>query len=179
MTLTLHVTLSISDGQHKWHLAKQRSAIVLSIIMLNVIMLNVIMLSVIMLSVAFYQILCLISLCWVLLCWESRFIYYYAECHFTKCCYAECLYAEWRCAECRYAEWCYAKCRSAECHGAVYPPVYRWQEKSLKCFFSIFVVHCWKTFHETIWDEQGCLCWVGNCKKLYFTFKFKDQMWVL
>ncbi len=84
MTLTLHVTLSISDGQHKGHLAKQRSAIVLSVIMLSVIMpsvimlsvimlsvimLSVIMLSVIMLIVAFYQILCLISLC--------------------ECCYAE------------------------------------------------------------------------------------------
>ncbi len=144
MTLTLHVTLSISDGQHKGHLAKQRSAIVLSVIML---------------SVAFYQILCLISWCWVLLCWLPRFIYYYAQCHFTKCCYPECLYAEWRCAECRYAEWCYAKCRSAECHGAVYPPVYRWQEKSLKYFFPLLwlIVRSWKTCHGICWIKVGCL----------------------
>ncbi len=50
------MTLRISDSRHKWHLALQRSAIILSAIML---------------SVAFYLLLCLMSLCWVLLGWVS------------------------------------------------------------------------------------------------------------
>ncbi len=48
----------------------------------------------------------------------SRFIYFYAECHYADChhaewCYADCHHAEWR-----YAEWCYAECHYTDCRGA-------------------------------------------------------------
>ncbi len=48
----------------------------------------------------------------------SRFIYWYAECHYAEFLYAECHYAECHFAECHYAECRYAKCHYAECQDA-------------------------------------------------------------
>jgi len=52
------------------------------------------------------------------LCRVSRFIYYYAECHYAELRYAECLYAECRYAECLYTECRYAEYRSGPCSAS-------------------------------------------------------------
>jgi hypothetical protein len=45
----------------------------------------------------------------------SRFIYYYADCHYAECSYDKRHYGKCHYAECSYAEYRYSECHYAEC----------------------------------------------------------------